>query len=61
MLVGTVVWLAHAAFGWEDFLAIEGFWFPVGLVCTALSFAAYPVTVLLMPEPEPDDKEFVRS
>jgi Na+/proline symporter len=45
MLSGTMVWLAHAAMGWEDFLAIEGFWVPMGLVCTAMSFAAFPLTV----------------
>lgn len=49
MLAGTVVWTAHAALGLEDFMGIEGFPMPTGLVCMALSFLAYPVVVALEP------------
>ncbi len=43
MLSGTALWLIHAALGWEDFLNIEGFWVPMALVCTLVSYAAFPL------------------
>ncbi|MEZ4466974.1 MAG: sodium:solute symporter family protein [bacterium] len=43
MLVGTIAWGVHMAFGAETFLGIEGFWLPMGLGCTALSYLAFLV------------------
>ena len=49
MLIGTIGWGLHMAFGAETFLGIEGFWLPMGLGCTALSFIAFPVVARFEP------------
>lgn len=47
MVSGTALWTLHQALGLESFAGVEAAELPVGLLCTAVSFAAYPLAATL--------------